>query len=231
MADLPRCCPLCGSDHLTLFCRDKRREYFRCRQCALVSVPATMHLTATAEKAEYDKHNNQLADAGYQAFLRRTWDPLLACLRQLQRPLTHIRGLDFGCGEGAVLSQVAAQDGVRVANYDLYYHPGTAVLQEQYDFITLTEVIEHIADAAALVRQLDALLKPGGWLAVMTKRVLDQDAFSRWHYKNDPTHICFYSDDTFEWLAERLGWHCELSGKDVVLLRKPAAPDCTAPSE
>ncbi|MCF1427893.1 MAG: class I SAM-dependent methyltransferase [Shewanella sp.] len=188
-----------------------------------MSVPAVMHLTAEAEKAEYDKHNNQLADAGYQAFLRRTWNPLLAYLQQSKRPLAQLHGLDFGCGEGAVLSQMAAQDGVCVVNYDLYYHPDAEVLSRQYDFITLTEVIEHIADAAALMKQLHGLLKPGGVLAVMTKRVLDKDAFSRWHYKNDLTHICFYSDDTFLWLANRLGWRCELTGRDVVLLHKPAA--------
>lgn len=223
MSALPYICPLCHSSHLSLFCQDKRRSYFRCNQCALVSVPAGQHLSAEAEKAVYDQHDNSTADEGYKTFLRRTWEPLKQALQVRHgQDLSHLAGLDFGCGEGAVLSQVAAEDGARVANYDLYYHPDTQVLERQYDFVTMTEVIEHIADAAAIVATLNKLLKPGAILAVMTKRVLDADAFSRWHYKHDPTHICFYSDDTFQWLAVEQGWRCELVGKDVVLLHKPA---------
>ncbi len=222
MSSTSYCCPLCHSEQLSLFCQDKRRHYFRCNVCALVSVPPSQHLNAEAEKAQYDKHDNSVADEGYKTFLRRTWDPLKSCLQQGHGPdLSALQGLDFGCGEGAVLSQLAADDGAVMANYDLYYHPDTQVLEGRYDFITMTEVIEHIADAAAIIDKLDTLLKPGGTLAVMTKRVLDADAFSRWHYKNDLTHICFYSDETFLWLAKRQGWHCDVVGADVVLLHKP----------
>lgn len=34
--------------------------------------------------------------------------------------------------------------GHNMALYDIYYHPDTAVLEKQYDFMTATEVIEHL---------------------------------------------------------------------------------------
>ncbi|MGL5728245.1 MAG: methyltransferase domain-containing protein, partial [Plesiomonas sp.] len=85
---------------------------------------------------------------------------------------------------------------------------------------TLTEVIEHVSDAHALLGQLDQLLKAEGILAVMTKRVQNPTAFATWHYKNDPTHINFYSEATFAWLAQHYGWRLELIDKDVVFLHK-----------
>ncbi|MCE9686067.1 class I SAM-dependent methyltransferase [Shewanella sp. AS16] len=208
-------CPLCHGMDSHLFHRDKRRAYFQCRRCQLVSVPAGYHLSAAEEKAEYDKHDNWLDDPGYRRFLARTLNPLLTRLSP------GARGLDFGCGEGAVLSRMAQEAGFEMSNYDLYYARNDALLERSYDFVTLTEVIEHVADAAALLTLLDGLLARGGVLAVMTKRVLSQEAFGRWHYKNDPTHINFYSVASFEWLAAQLGWRLEIVEADVVFLHKP----------
>jgi SAM-dependent methyltransferase len=226
-------CPLCQHDALTLFHQDKQRCYWQCLRCSLVSVPKGYHLEAAAEKAVYDLHDNSQADAGYQAFLGRALMPLLHRL-DLDGPdaaaRAEIIGLDFGCGEGAVLSQMAAGLGYRMNNYDLYYHADSSVLNQEYDFITITEVIEHVADANALLKQLASLLKPNGLMAVMTKRVLSQAAFEHWHYKADPTHICFYSEASFEWLVNQghiagLGhWHnAEFVEKDVVLLQRNGA--------
>ncbi|MGB6135057.1 MAG: class I SAM-dependent methyltransferase [Shewanella sp.] len=208
-------CPLCHQQTLA-FHQDKNRQYVRCQHCYLVSVPAQFYLDETAEKAQYDLHDNDFADTGYQRFLSRTLTPLLA------RTGLNAKGLDFGCGEGAVLSQMAAAQGVSVANYDLFYHPDTDVLNQQYDFVCLTEVIEHIADAHQLIERLSQLLLPGGILAIMTKRVLSLEAFINWHYKSDPTHINFYSVETFEWLAHQRGWQLEIIDNDVVFLQLPS---------
>ena len=208
-------CPLCHHDDVLPFHQDKNRDYVRCQQCWLVSVPALFYLDKFTEKAHYDLHDNGSADEGYQRFLSRTLTPLLS------RIPVQATGLDFGCGEGAVLSQMAAKHGVKVANYDLFYHPELHVLQQRYDFVCLTEVIEHIGDANQLIQQLGQLLTPGGILAIMTKRVLSQQAFTHWHYKNDPTHINFYSIETFEWLATQLGWQLEIIDNDVVFFYVP----------
>ncbi|MBB1322305.1 class I SAM-dependent methyltransferase [Shewanella sp. SR43-8] len=208
-------CPLCHHDTVA-FHQDKKRAYVRCPQCFMVSVPTAFYWDEAAEKAHYDCHHNDFADAGYQHFLSRTLTPLLT------RVKPNANGLDFGCGEGAVLSQMAAKHGINVANYDLFYHPDTRVLSQQYDFVCLTEVIEHIADAQTLVEQLSQLVLPGGILAVMTKRVSDLDGFINWHYKIDPTHINFYALETFEWIARQQGWQLEVIDSDVVFFHLPA---------
>ena len=104
--------------------------------------------------------------------------------------------------------------------FDPFYAPQKNVFTAQYDFITASEVVEHLHDPAAELARLWSILKPGGWLGIMTKLALDREAFSRWHYKNDPTHICFFSRKTMDWLARK--WRAQLLqiGKDVLLFHK-----------
>ncbi len=80
-------------------------------------------------------------------------------------------------------------------------------------------MIEHIAYPKELLKRWKKMLDKDGLLAIMTKRVTNQEAFQQWHYKNDPTHICFYSESTFKWVAEEYGFELEIVDKDVVFLK------------
>ena len=55
----------------------------------------------------------------------------------------------------------------------------------------------------------------------MTKLALDRDAFFGWHYKDDPTHIAFYSRETFEYLSGFWSAGLEIIGNDVIVMRAP----------
>ena len=54
----------------------------------------------------------------------------------------------------------------------------------------------------------------------MTKQVTDRASFAKWHYKNDPTHISYFSKATFNYLAGVWGASLEYMGDDVIILRK-----------
>lgn len=209
-------CPLCQAHDCQPYCQDKKREYWQCQNCHLVFVPQRYHLSVEDEKAEYDKHDNSQLDDGYRRFLNRTLEPLLDRVSTKFSP--PVLGLDFGCGEGAFLSQMAREQGVEIANYDLFYHPDKAPLSKVYDFIVMTEVLEHLFKPHEVFLRLLRQLKPGGILAIMTKRVRDQKAFTTWHYKNDPTHICYYSETTFEFIARQYSLEVEFVSNDVVFL-------------
>jgi SAM-dependent methyltransferase len=207
-------CPLCGSQS-SHYHRDKRREYLQCALCKLVFVPPEFHLSHSAEKAEYDKHQNAANDTGYQRFLQRMAGPMI------ERIPAHSKGLDFGCGPAPVLAEILRSAGHRVAIYDVYYFPHQTALDGQYDFITATEVVEHLARPMLELERLWQLLAPGGTLGIMTKLVIDAERFTTWHYIRDPTHISFFSRDTLQWVAAQLNANIEFIGSDVVLLNKP----------
>jgi len=207
-------CHLCNSQAVVFFHQDKNREYWQCQSCQLIQVPKVYQLSSAAEKAEYDKHQNDNADPGYRKFLSRTCKPLFGQLK------ADAKGLDFGCGPGPTLSLMAAEQGFGCENYDPFYFPQTELLNRQYDFISATEVIEHIGDARRSLNQLTAMLKPGGILALMTKRSQDLAAFKQWHYKNDPTHISFFHLRSFEYIAQHWQLRLQVIDQDVVFLQK-----------
>lgn len=214
MLSMTLSCPLCGGADITHYHRDRRRDYWQCGRCALVFVAGGQQLAPAAEKAVYDCHENSPQDSGYRRFLSRLFTPLR------ERLPPGARGLDFGCGPGPTLSVMFAEAGHPMALYDIYYAPDRGVLDETYDFITATEVVEHLAAPGRELERLATLLRPGGWLGLMTKRVRSREAFADWHYILDPTHISFFSEATFVWLGEHLEMQVTFPAADVVLLHK-----------
>ena len=214
MSQLKPICPLCANPEASAFWHDKRRNFLRCQRCLLVFVPPEQHLSANEEKAEYDLHQNLPDDEGYRSFLGRLAAPLL------ERLSPGSVGLDFGCGPGPTLSLMFNEIGHRMKDYDPFYAPDPHVFDQQYDFITATEVVEHLHSPGRELVRLWSCLSEGGWLGIMTKMVIDRGAFSAWHYKNDLTHICFFCRQTFQWWAEKHGAALTFVGNDVILLRK-----------
>ncbi|UTV27655.1 class I SAM-dependent methyltransferase [Photobacterium atrarenae] len=208
-------CPLCHCPSAEAFFEDRLRAYFRCRDCALIFADPAALLAPDEEKAVYDQHENNPADQGYRRFLSRLAAPLAERLGPASRS-----GLDFGCGPGPTLSVMLSEMGHQMAIYDPYFANEPAVLARTYDFVTCTEAIEHFYTPAKEWALLRDMVRPGGWLGLMTKLATDADAFASWHYKNDPTHVSFFSRETFRFLARRDGLNVEFVGNDVILLRK-----------
>ncbi len=209
-------CPLCHSHHWDAFYQD-RRDYYQCLKCDLVFVGKHQQLTLENEKAIYDQHNNSPDDPQYRQFLSRLMDPVLKAIK------AQSCGLDFGSGPGPTLAIMFAEQGHKMKNYDIFYADNKEVFDSQYDFICATEVVEHLAQPKEELARLWTCLKDNGILALMTKRVISKKAFAQWHYKNDQTHICFFSIKTFQWLADN--WQAEVSfpEKDVVLFKKKSS--------
>lgn len=209
-------CPLCR-EPARLFCSDRSRDFYRCEQCELISVDPASHLSPEAERANYDLHQNDPADARYRGFLNQLVTPLLARLQP------GMEGLDFGCGPGPALSAMLREAGMVMSDYDPLFAPDAALLDRQYDFVTCTEVVEHFNHPATAWPQLAACVRPGGWLGIMTWLVpdLDPEHFRRWGYKGEPSHVSFYRPATMDWLGRELGLHVEQHGERVILMHKP----------
>ena len=192
-------CPLCEADGAGIFFEDptRKREFFLCEACGLVFVPTEHHPSVEDEKRRYDLHQNHPSDTGYQNHLRRLFDPLNGRLAPSSR------GLDFGSGPGPVLSRMFEAAGHPMEIYDPFYAPDPAVLGRTYDFVTAAEVAEHLRRPAETLDQVWGLVRPGGWLGVMTQSRPADGHFAKWGYKNDVTHLLFFSPGVFDRLAAR----------------------------
>lgn len=198
-----RHCPLCRKTFIYHFSQVGDRDYLSCSTCQIIFVPAEQYLSAYDEKARYDLHNNHPDDPDYRSFLNRLFLPMQ------QRLNATSCGLDFGSGPGPTLSLMFEEAGYQMQIYDHFYAPDLSRLDRSYDFITATEVVEHLHHPGFELDRLWGLLKPGGLLGIMTQLVPKTLPFADWYYIKDPTHTCFFSRSTCEWLAEH--WEAELT--------------------
>ena len=81
--------------------------------------------------------------------------------------------------EVPALAAMLRERGLTVALYDPFYAPDESVWSRAYDFITATEVLEHLHEPARELDRLFAALRPGGWLGVMTKPMREPCTMSR----------------------------------------------------
>ncbi|MEZ5345715.1 MAG: class I SAM-dependent methyltransferase [Pyrinomonadaceae bacterium] len=206
-------CPICLSNTHHFF-EDKFRKYNRCNQCSLIFVPPEFHPSRPEEKARYEEHNNDPDDEGYRDFLKRIVPPIKKHFPDGGS------GLDFGCGPTPLLAEILTENGFEMEVYDSFYETDKEPLRSEYDFVVLTEVIEHLSRPLEEIKRLLSLIKPGGILAIMTQPYDSSIDFGSWHYKNDPTHICFFSVETFDWLAGHLRMSYERIENDIFIFRK-----------
>ena len=212
-------CPVCrAAAAACAFLTVQHRDYWRCGACAATFLDPAQLPDAATELAHYNRHRNAVDDLGYRRFLARLAGPLLERLPPVSRVL------DYGCGPGPALAAMLSEAGHDVRLYDPFYRPDQAALREAYDAITCTEVVEHFHQPMEEFLRLRAMLRPGGWLAVMTCFQTDDARFANWHYRRDPTHVVFYKEATFRHLAALLELAIEVPAKDVAILQKPAGP-------
>lgn len=220
---MSRACTLCHNSAV-YFTQDRRRSYFKCNECELIFADPAAKLSNELEKQEYDLHQNDPNDQGYRTFLSQLVTPLL------ERVPRGARGLDFGCGPGPTLHLMLQDAGIEMALYDLYYRPDQACLQRRYDVVTCTEVVEHFNQPEEAWKTLARLLNDGAWLAVMTSLFTREtvEAFNAWQYKNDPTHVSFYTPTTMQWLAAHLNLTCEIVSQRVIFFQRASVRPVTS---
>lgn len=206
-------CPLCGEaagPALTAF----GRQLLRCGVCDLLFAPPGAHPSEERCRARYAKHRNRPDDEGYVAFLTPAMEALQA------RLAVPARILDFGCGPEPVLAGMLQERGFAVSRYDPLFFPAPRP-EGPFDAITATEVFEHFQSPGRDIAGVVDLLARRGLLVVMTELVRPGLELASWWYLRDETHVAFYSERTFDWLArffalERL--HSDT--RRLVVLRK-----------
>ena len=209
-------CKICHYDTKILDDLELQKQFHVCPNCHCIALDPLHYLSTEKENSLYDNHHNSLENEGYvtmfEDFLDYFWNDL-PCKE---------KALDFGSGPTPVLTELLRRRGVQVDYYDKFYQPLKCFENQSYDFITSTEVFEHLDDPVATLSLLSEHLKPHGKIALMTLFHTNNEAFFlKWWYRRDPTHITFYTPKTLEVLAQK----CDLEvlktdGKRIGILQK-----------
>ncbi len=174
------------------------RSFIHCSECDLIFVPKQFHLSSIDEAARYTLHNNTLSNQGYvNMFMEK-----IALIRQYCPEVKSV--LDYGCGHEPVLSLLLKKNGLLCDVYDPFFFPKNP--ESTYDLVISTEVFEHFKDVRTELGKISSLIKSRGFLAIMTSFHGGVDDFKVWWYHSDPTHICFFSMKTFEWISKQFGY-------------------------
>jgi len=173
-------------------------NYYECSECQFIMKSIENFSDFSEQKERYNLHNNHEEDRGYQAYFQRFIDFL-----ELEDRESIEQALDFGCGATLLLSKMLQNHHMICDTYDPIYHPNEAYKERSYDLITSVEVFEHLHNPKSIFAHLLQRLNSRGYLALQTAlHPNDREAFLKWYYRLDPTHVIFFSLHTFEVLAD-----------------------------
>ena len=226
-------CKLCGATDLPLFYTQGHQQqyrFYRCRRCRLV-----VYDTRTGVNQE--KYILTRIDPRAPTRQNRAHRQTYAFIRR------HTAGpgrmLDLGCGDGTIL-WLAREDGWTVKGVELFPEHTQLVremlgldvetsdilhyrgVQETWDCVVLTHVLEHLADPVAALRKIRDLLKPGS-VGVLEfpnidafdarlRRLLERLHIHRRRYapRYLPGHVQEFCRASFALAAERSGLELEV---------------------
>lgn len=210
-------CIICGTTTSLFDDVQFQYDYDYCHNCHFIK--KNNQLVPSAEKKEYERHNNTLANDSYVKY----WQDLID--NKFLKYLTEEKEiLDFGSGPYPILQAILAnQYDINIDIYDLYFAPNPSYQVKLYDVIFITEVIEHLVDPIAILEHLIGLLQKNGRIIIMTLFHSNNECeFNQWWYRRDPTHISFFNYTTFQWIADKLHLEIEYCDKRrIIILNKP----------
>ncbi len=209
-------CHICNRPTESFVDRKTNIKYYECVDCEYIFKSPECYQDFSEQKERYNLHENDEEDEGYKAYFQRFLDFTLPCIDQ---PKT---ALDFGCGVSSLLSTMLQKEGIECDFYDPIYHPNTLNDSKKYELIVSTEVFEHLHQPKVIFESLLERLKEGGYLALQTQfHPNDVEKFKKWYYHQDPTHIVFFTSQTFRILCKMYG--CEFvgdNGRNMIVIRK-----------
>lgn len=208
-------CTFCGNDNVYAIL-DKKNTYWRCNNCEGVFLDSKCFLSPIEQKKRYNLHNNDCTDNGYTTFLKSFIQPVL---KNIHKPLLRI--LDYGCGpcnqsgisnlnkviyECEKTDKQIISENTELVEWDPFFANDVEVLKFPADLVCCLEVAEHFENPEKDFTGLAKSCKEGGIVAIGTMLVpkTDED-FKKWWYKNDSTHVSFYSLKSLKECGKKTG--------------------------
>lgn len=216
-----RSCPVCGS-HISRTLQDQKnaRVYLLCDNCRYIFLQPENHLSTEEQKRRYLRHRNSLEEEGYinflSSFLQRVVIP------HIERG-AHV--LDYGSGPVPAFSWLLDTNGYRVDSFDPFFFPDTSWEKETYRAAIMIEVLEHLSNPVGTLKNLRDRIAPGGYICIRSSLHDENPShFATWWYRQDPTHVSFFSITTIEYLSTALGLRTiSIADDRDIVLQRPLA--------
>jgi 2-polyprenyl-3-methyl-5-hydroxy-6-metoxy-1,4-benzoquinol methylase len=214
-------CKICGGQTVAFGEKPGREikdvfRFVRCSSCNFISVENACLDYAGLYSREYyqGRGADPLVDYYFelehsQKTLRRyEWRGIAQVVNKLVAGASDVQWLDYGCGNGGLVRYLrdelridavgydegAIVDDARAKGIPILTKAELAQKAERFSVITMIEVIEHLPDPIAVLRQVRGLLKPGGVLFVTTGNSEPHlSKFLDWGYVMPEIHVSYFT--------------------------------------
>jgi len=228
-------CAFCGS----ISCRAGvagDRQYYACASCGGIFLDRSLLLNPEDERQRYLLHENTLENSSYREYLGHFIDAIMDFPDVSEITSKNWKIFDYGSGPEPSLVKLLREQGFDARGRDPYFLPDTEAFPEGADLVTCLEVVEHFANPLQDFVLAAECLRVGGFFAIGTHLLDDgiqtdvpesgpvlSDRFISWWYRQDPTHISFYSRKALCLVAKEAGlsW-MGTAAPHVYLFRKEA---------
>ena len=199
-------CLLCGTDCLKIV-----ESHVKCLNCGLYFKHSRDIMNPDQEKKRYRLHNNSIKDNGYLNYLAK----LLDFIPNIEGPV-----LDFGCGPTKGLKALFERRGLKVpvVSYDPFFFD-EELESQVFKTVYASECFEHFNDPNKTISRIKSLMTKDSTLAVRTELYNIEDSIREWWYFKDPTHVCFYTKQTFDWIAKEYDFQLLLLKSPYIILK------------
>jgi SAM-dependent methyltransferase len=201
-----RPCRICRNPSYPVF--EDTRPFFACNVCGLIFSDCIISPEAV-EKHYKDQHVNPfdwMKEAnGFVEWIKNAGFSV---------PLLSLSILDYGSGSG-LLTEALRKIGFKVDCYEPMVHGefDFSNYSQSYDAIILNEVVEHLEDINQILDIVYKVLAADGIVIIktlLTDQIINdpenfKGLFTRWWYKDDPTHISFFSFLTIDYICHDRG--------------------------
>lgn len=171
----------------------KKKFYHHCDNCDFAFLDPLYLPDSQKEKARYDIHENNTDNESYLEIFKNF-------ISYAIEPYLPNKILDYGSGPEPVLAKLLEEEKYLVETYDPFYSPQKP--DSKFDLISSTEVFEHFHNPLKDIEKIITYMEPGAYLAIMTRFIPSFEEFKTWNYKDDTTHVSFFSPKTFETITE-----------------------------
>lgn len=199
----------------------KKRYMLRCKNCQLVYISDTEHITE-----DFYENSNMLPDeivANLERWNRLNDNDNQRRLEQFSNLLLNKDILDFGAGAGGFIKRVKhLANGFDIVELDntladflekefnkpVYRSIDSIPETSKYDVIFMFHVVEHLKDPALILQRLSAYLKPNGCIIVEVPNaddalisIYDNSGFKNFFYWD--CHLFYFNSRTISLLAQK----------------------------
>ena len=190
-------CSLCNSDINDRKTDKQGKIYHICHNCKLIQLDKKFYLSIEAEKQRYQLHENSADNKGYLNYLNSI---ITNSITPFLKPGKSL--FDFGCGPEKTWVDILKGKGYKTSSFDPFFDQNSEWKHSKYDAITSIEVFEHLMFPGKELNNISRCQETGSFLIIRTMLHNDNwEDFTNWWYKDDPTHVAFYSTASFNYIC------------------------------